>query len=163
MNIRRATIADAAAIAEIYNRYILNTTISFELTPVGVGEMQSRIMDKLEHYDWLVGEIGGEMVGYAYYGTFRPREAYHHTVESTIYIAQKLTGQGYGKLLYQSLIESAKTHGFREMVGIIALPNPTSVALHEGLGFKMVGVNKGVGYKLGRYIDVGIWQLSLIK
>ncbi len=161
MLIRQATIADAPAIINIYNGYITNTVISFEISPVTLEEMTTRMREKLDHYDWLVGEIDHEIAGYAYYGVFRPREAYHHTVESTIYLAQKMTGHGYGKALYKSLIQSAKEHGFREMVGIIALPNPSSVALHEALGFELVGVNKRVGYKFGQFIDVGIWQLSL--
>ncbi|MBN1536468.1 MAG: N-acetyltransferase [Anaerolineales bacterium] len=161
MNVRQAAITDAPAITRIYNWYILNTIISFEMTPLSIEEIQTRIQVKLEYYDWLVGETDHEIIGYAYYGAFRPREAYHHTVESTIYIAQKYTGQGYGKPLYEQLIESARKHGFREMVAIIALPNPVSVSLHQKLGFELVGVNKGVGYKMGRYIDVGMWQLSL--
>lgn len=161
MLIRPVTIADASAITEIYNWYVLNTIISFEVAAVSTDEMKIRIQEKLAHYDWLVGEIDNEIIGYAYYGAFRPRQAYYHSVESTIYIAQKWTGRGYGKVLYTSLIESAKAHGFREMVGIIALPNPASVALHEALGFKLVGVNKGVGLKFNSFIDVGIWQLSL--
>jgi len=163
MNIRPATITDASAITEIYNWYVSNTIISFELEPVSIEEMAARIQDKLEHYEWLVGEINNKIIGYAYYGAFRPREAYHHTVESTIYIAQKWAGQGYGKTLYKRLIKSAKNQGFREMIGIIALPNPDSITLHEKLGFKRVGVNKDVGRKFGRYIDVGIWQLSLAQ
>ncbi len=161
MLIRPATIADASTITAIYNWYVLNTIISFEVSAVSIDEMKVRIQEKLDHYDWLVGEIDQEIIGYAYYGAFRPRQAYHHTVESTIYVAQKWTGQGYGKALYQRLIESASEHGFREMVGIIALPNPSSIALHEKLEFKEVGVNKGIGYKFERFIDVGMWQLSL--
>jgi L-amino acid N-acyltransferase YncA len=161
MLIRQATIADAPAITAIYNWYITNTIITFEITAVSVEEISARIQDKLDYYDWLVGEIDGQMVSYAYYGAFRPREAYHHTVESSIYLDQKFTGQGYGKALYQQLIESAGAHGFREMVGVIALPNPSSIALHEKLGFVDAGVLKGVGYKFGRYIDVATWQLTI--
>jgi L-amino acid N-acyltransferase YncA len=161
MIIRQATIEDAHAITEIYNWYITNTVISFEITPVTLEEMTKRMKEKLEHYDWLVGEIDNEIVGYAYYGTFRPREAYHHSVEASIYLVQGCTGRGFGKALYESLIDSAKKHGFREMVGVITLPNPASIALHEALGFKLVGVNTNIGYKFGRYIDVGMWQLSL--
>lgn len=161
MDTRQATLADAAVIAEIYNWYVENTIISFEIAPVSVEEMSARIKEKLEYFDWLVGEIYGEIIGFACYGTFRPREAYRHTVESTIYIAQKWAGQGYGRKLYKQLIKSARSKGFREMVGVIALPNPQSIALHEKLGFKRVGVNKGVGCKFGYYIDVGMWQLSL--
>jgi len=160
MQIRRATTEDAARIAEIYNWYILNTTITFETEVVSPQEMTKRIQEKLTHHDWLVGEVNQEVIGYAYYGPFRTRAAYSHTVESTIYLSQESMGKGFGRILYAKLLESIKRHGFREVIGVIALPNPQSLALHRALGFTEVGVLKGVGYKFERYIDVGVWQLS---
>jgi L-amino acid N-acyltransferase YncA len=161
MNVRQATEADAGKIADIYNWYVLNTIISFETDPVSPGEMKKRVRGKLDKYDWIVGESDQGIVGYAYYGLFRERAAYHHTVESTIYLPRESMGKGFGKALYSHLIRSAKGRGFREMIGIIALPNPESIALHQKIGFEEVGVLRGVGYKLGRYIDVGLWQRSL--
>ncbi len=161
MNIRKAMEEDAEAIARIYNWYVLNTQISFETETVGNDEMARRILEKRLKYDWLVGEVDHEIVGYAYYGAFRERSAYRHTVESAIYIPLKSIGRGFGKALYSSLIDSAKKHGFLEMVGLISLPNPGSGALHRKMGFKEVGILNKVGYKFEKYIDVGIWQLSL--
>src|SRR5262245_4783642 len=105
--IRRATAEDAAALADIYNWYVLNTIVTFETEAVGPPEMGERIREKLLRYDWLVGEQDGEIVGYAYYGAFRARAAYGHTIESTIYLAPSSTGRGFGRTLYQRLMESA--------------------------------------------------------
>lgn len=161
MHIRQVTAADAAALAAIYNYYVQATIISFETEDVSVAEMQARIRDKLVKHDWLVGEVDGELVGYAYYGTFRPRRAYEHTVESTVYVEPSYVGQGYGRQLLGALITSAQAHGYRELIGIIALPNPASIHLHRRMGFQEVGILKQAGYKLGRYIDVAIWQKSV--
>ena len=163
MHMRRATAGDAERIAEIYNWYILNTIITFETNVVSPPEMTKRIQEKTIKHDWLVGEVHQEVIGYAYYGLFRPRAAYHHTVESTIYLAQKSMGQGFGRALYVQLLESARSRGFQEVVGVIALPNPQSIALHKAMGFEEVGVLKKVGYKFERCIDVGLWQLSVAQ
>jgi phosphinothricin acetyltransferase len=82
-------------------------------------------------------------------------------VESRIYLPLKNIGHGFGKVLYSNLIDSAKKHGFLEMIGYIALPNPGSIALHQKMGFHEVGVLKNVGYKFEKFLNVGIWQLSL--
>ncbi|MGE0682538.1 MAG: N-acetyltransferase family protein [Candidatus Binatia bacterium] len=161
MRIRRAMAEDAERLAEIYNWYILNTIITFETDVVSPQEMEKRLQEKITTHDWLVGEVNQELIGYAYYGSFRTRAAYNHTVESTIYLSQESLGKGFGRILYANLIESVKGCGFREVIGVIALPNPQSIALHQAMGFAEVGVLKGVGYKFERYIDVGIWQLSV--
>src|SRR5712692_6075748 len=153
MQIRRATVGDAERIAEIYNWYILNTIITFETDVVSPQKMKKRIQEKIIKYDWLVGELNQEVIGYAYYGPFRTRAAYNHTVESTIYLSQESMGKGFGRTLYAKLIESVKGHRFREVIGVIALPNLQSIALHRAMGFAEVGVLKRVGYKFGRDID----------
>ena len=119
------------------------------------------MQEKLTSYDWLVGERHGQVIGYAYYGTFRARPAYRHTVASTVYLARDAIGKGFGTPLYTALVESAVQHGVREVIGVIALPNAASIALRQKLGFREVGVLRGVGYKFDRYVDVGIWQRSL--
>jgi L-amino acid N-acyltransferase YncA len=165
LHIRRATENDAERIAEIYNWYILNAAVTFETAPVDAAEITRRIQEKLVKHDWLVGEVVGasnrHVVGYAYYGSFRPRGAYSHTVESTVYLAREHAGKGFGKALYSALIASVERKGFREVIGVIALPNPASIALHRNLGFQEVGVLRRVGLKFARYIDVGIWQLPV--
>ncbi|HEU4743395.1 MAG TPA: GNAT family N-acetyltransferase [Meiothermus sp.] len=161
LNIRTASEADAGRIAEIYNWYVLNTTVSFETEAVSPQEMEKRIQERLERYDWLVGESEGRIVGYAYYGSFRPRAAYNHTVEVTVYLEQASIGKGFGQALYRELIESAANRGFRELIGVIALPDRGSIALHRKMGFREIGVLEQVGHKFGQYIDVALWQKSI--
>lgn len=162
MHIRRATADDAERIAEIYNWYVLNTIITFETEVVSPQDMRQRIQDISHTHDWLVGEVDQTICGYAYYGAFRARAAYQHTVESTIYLAQESVGHGFGKALYPQLLESIRSHGFREVVGVIALPNPQSIALHRKVGFTEIGILMNVGYKFGQYIDVALWQMSVV-
>lgn len=164
LNVRRATPGDAAAIAAIYNGYVERTAISFETEPVTIEAMTRRIEDRLARYDWLVAEREGRegrLLGYAYYGQFRARAAYDHVVESTVYIAEDAVGQGVGRCLYGDLIDSARARGFREIIGVIALPNDASERLHARMGFARVGHLPRVGYKFDRYIDVSFWQCSL--
>jgi L-amino acid N-acyltransferase YncA len=161
MNIRKATESDASAIAEIYNYYVLNTIITFEIDPVSPDDMRKRIEGKIVKYDWIVGEANGKITGYAYYGPYRERAAYDQTVESTVYLAKEERGKGYGRQIYGRLIEMATERGYRQMIGVIALPNPESVKLHSQLGFVEAGILKKVGYKFGRYLDTGMWQKTL--
>jgi phosphinothricin acetyltransferase len=159
--IRRATPADAAAIADIYNWYVANTVITFELDPVSPAEMAKRIEGVLEKHDWLVHERDGDVLGYAYAGRFRERAAYRFITESTIYLKNGLQGQGLGKPLYRALIERILALGYTSLIGGIALPNDASVRLHESLGFDKVAHYRRVGFKFERWIDVGSWQLEV--
>lgn len=161
MNIRRARISDANAIVDIYNWYIVNTTITFETNPVSIEEMKLRIQKKLNQYDWLVAETDDILLGYAYYGSFRARTAYQHTVESTIYLSNEFKGKGIGISLYKELINSAKEKKFREMIAVIALPNPESVSFHKKMEFGEIGVMRKIGFKFNNYIDVLFLQKSL--
>ncbi|MGE5364887.1 MAG: N-acetyltransferase family protein [Bacteroidota bacterium] len=161
MIIRRAEISDAAAIAGIYNWYIANTIITFETEPVASEEMEARIIEKLKKHDWLVAEIANEIIGYAYYGAFRPRAAYGHTVEATIYLLPQYKGRGCGAQLYDELFRSAGERKFREVLAVIALPNPESIRFHEKAGFTHAGVMRNIGCKFSRYIDVAILQKSI--
>ena len=161
MLIRRAQARDAEILAEIYNGYILNTTITFEEEAITVQEMEKSISEKLLQYDWLIAEIEGKVIGYAYYGSFRARAAYKHTVESTVYLAKDFIKKGFGRELYSALIDSARNKGFREMIGVIAMPNPESIQLHSKLGFIDVGVMRKIGFKMKQYLDVAFMQKSL--
>jgi phosphinothricin acetyltransferase len=160
--LRQIHDADIAPVTAIYNDYIAHTAITFEVDPITATEMAQRVQHKLLHHDWLVVETAaGAIAGYGYYGAYHTRAAYHHTVEFSIYLAPSFQGQGYGTQLYQGLMASAQAKGFRELIGIIALPNPGSLALHRKLGFHEVGILTRVGYKFGQYIDVAIWQRAL--
>ncbi len=159
---REATVADASAICDIYNHYVLGSTITFEEAAVSVEVMRGRIADLAAHrYPWLVCEVEGQVVGYAYASAWRTRPAYRYSVESTIYLTEGQCGRGLGAALYSDLIARARGLGYHRMMGGIALPNEASVTLHERLGFRKVAHFNEVGWKFERWIDVGYWELRL--
>lgn len=163
LKIRLASLDDADAIAEIYKPYVLDTAISFETAAPSASEMRDRLKQTLEHFPWLVCEQENSILGYAYAGSFKSRCAYSWSVESTVYVRQDSHKKGIGKLLYQNLLLRLEAQGAVNIIGGIALPNAASVALHESLGFKQVAQFKDVGFKLGRWWDVGYWQLQFEK
>lgn len=110
---------------------------------------------------WLVLEEGNTITGYAYSGLWRTRSAYRHTVETTVYLAPDAVGGGRGTLLYTTLLGLLREQGLHTAMGVIALPNDASVALHEKLGFHRAGLFSEVGRKFDRWVDVGYWQLVL--
>lgn len=109
----------------------------------------------------MVAEDRGVVVGYAYASKWKARSAYRFAVESTVYLDPHYTGKGVGTKLYQELLKILRTKSLHVVIGGIAQPNPASVALHERLGFEKVAHFKEVGFKLGRRVDVGYWQLAL--
>jgi L-amino acid N-acyltransferase YncA len=159
--IRPATVADAAGIAAIYNPHVTGTVVTFEEEPVSVAETARRIVDISPRYPWLVCEAEGVIAGYAYASSWKSRSAYRFAVETTIYLAATHLGAGLGRRLYGALLDDLRAHGFHVALGCIALPNAASVALHERLGFAKVAEFPAVGWKLGRWVDVGYWQLRL--
>ncbi len=164
IDIRPATAADAARIAAIYNRYVAQTTISFEEQPVSEAEMAGRIRDVADAgLPWLVVVHQGELAGYAYATKWRARPAYRFSVESTVYLDDSACGRGWGALLYRQLIGQLRAGGIRTVIAGIAQPNARSVGLHERLGFRKVAHFPDVGYKFGGWVDVGYWQLSLAE
>lgn len=161
ITIRPATANDAAAICAIYNHYIENTVISFEESPLSCEQMAERIATVTAAYPWLAAVSDNRVVGYAYANRWKSRSAYRYCVESTIYLDPAAAGRGIGKVLYTELLDRLRRQGIRVVIGCIALPHPASVALHERLGFRQVSHFSRVGFKFGRWIDVGDWQLTL--
>lgn len=161
--IRSVTLDDAAAVTEIYKPYVLETSISFEVEPPDISEMKERISQNLNKFPWLIYEENNIVLGYAYAGAFKSRYAYSWSVESTVYVRQNFHKKGIGKKLYQCLLKKLNDQGIVNVVAGIALPNASSVALHESLGFEQVARFKEIGYKLGSWWDVGYWQLQLRK
>src|SRR5664279_750638 len=159
--IRSALATDAQAMADIYNPFILGTTITFEEEAVTPQEMASRIGIVLLALPWLVIEVQGTVAGYAYATPWKTRSAYRRTVESAIYVAPSQVGQGLGTRLYEALLGELQQLGVHAVLGGIALPNEASVALHERLGFEKVGQLQQVGWKLQRWVDVGYWEKQL--
>jgi len=156
-----ASNEDAGQMLDIDAPIMRNTAISFELEPPRVGEFKSRVAEYLEFAPWLLGESEGGVVGYAYAGRHRSREAYQWSVEVSVYVAENQHRRGVGRALYTSLVECLRLQGFFHAYAGITLPNPASVGLHKSLGFQPVGVYKDVGYKLGQWHTVGWWELIL--
>ncbi|WP_229426878.1 arsinothricin resistance N-acetyltransferase ArsN1 family B [Massilia atriviolacea] len=162
MNIRDASAADAADIVAIYNHYILTTTISFEEESVSADTMAGRIADiQGGGHPFLVLTEGDTLVGYAYATKWRARRAYRFAVESSVYLQPGNGGKGHGAALYTALLARLADDGFHMVIGGIAQPNPASVALHEKFGFRKVAHFSDSGFKFGRWIDVGYWELKL--
>jgi phosphinothricin acetyltransferase len=161
MMIRPVKIADAQGIREIYNYYIVNTAISFEEEPVSASEMESRIRTITAKYPWFVREEEGEILAYTYINTWRERAAYRYSAELSMYVQKGREGQGMGSALMARLLEAARQTEIRVLVSGITIPNERSIALHEKFGFRNAALFKGIGFKLGQWLDVGYWELEL--
>ena len=162
MKIRSATPDDDKAIAAIYAPIVRETAISFELEPPDAAEMHARIEKTLPVLPWLVSEdASGAVNGYVYASKHRERVAYQWSVDVTAYVRNDCRGQGIGRRLYTRLFEELVDLGYYQAFAGVALPNPASVALHESVGFKPLGVYEKVGFKFGAWRDVGWWQREL--
>jgi phosphinothricin acetyltransferase len=157
--IRVAGQADAAAIAAIYAPYVEDTRISFEEIAPGAAEIAMRMSNPL--YPWLVAEQEERIVGFANSSAFRARRAYRWSVEVGIYVAPDAKRGGIGRALFERLLDLLTSQGFVTAIGAIALPNEASVGFHEALGFVHTGIYRQVGFKLGEWADVGLWQRDL--
>lgn len=159
MNIRTATLEDAAQVAEIYNYYIKNTHQTFETEPLTAEEMHRRITEIVEKYPYLVAEEDGEVFGYAYATQFKLRQAYAYSAEVSIYVKNDAKQKGIGSQLYAKLFDELAESDVHAIVAGISIPNDASIRFHEKLGFLKVAHFREVGYKLGRWVDVGYWEL----
>lgn len=161
MIVRRARSGDAAAIARLYAPFVAETAISLEDEAPGVDEIAARMAGGGALHPWLVAEADGALLGYASASRFRPRLGYRFTVETSVYVDPARQRRGAGGALYGTLIELLIRQGFTQAIAAITLPNPASVALHEAFSFERCGVYSGVGWKLGRWWDVGLFQRPL--
>lgn len=159
--IRTARPDDGPALAAIYRPYVLDTAISFEDVPPTPTEMSQRITATLTTSPFLVFEEEGGVVGYAYAGPHRARPAYRWSVDVAVYAAQGAHGRGLGRALYTEMLDRLARQGFHAAFAGIALPNDKSVGLHEALGFRHLGTYREVGFKFGKWHDVGWWRRSL--
>jgi L-amino acid N-acyltransferase YncA len=162
IEIRAATAADAAAVAALYNVFVLGTTVTFEDEAVADDVMAGRIAGVTEAgLPWLVACEEGRLAAYAYAAPWNARAAYRSTVEVTAYVRADAAGRGLGTRLYEELFARLRALGTHAVVAVIALPNPGSVALHERFGLRRAGLFREVGRKFGRWVDVGYWQTVL--
>jgi phosphinothricin acetyltransferase len=149
---------DAQACAEIYATYVERSVATFEERSPTAGEMAVRIATA---HAWLVAEVGGVVVGYAYGSRHRERAAYRWAADVAVYLDAGHRGVGIGRALYEALIERLRGLGLWTLCAGITQPNPASNRLHEALGFVPVGIYRRIGWKAGAWHDVGWWQLDL--
>lgn len=164
LEIRPATADDISAITAIYGHWVETGTSSFELQAPDAAEMLSRFT-ALQEKDlpWLAATRDGTLVGYAYAGLYRPRPAYRFTLEDSIYLAPDAVGTGIGRPLLTALMDTCRTLGSRNLIGIVGDPqtNQGSVALHCALGFEPIGTARQIGFKFDRWLDVMTLQKVL--
>jgi len=162
--LRPSTPTDLPAITEIYAEAVRNGTGTFELDPApDQAEMARRRDDVLaKGLPWLVAEIDGQVLGYAYANHFRPRRAYRFCVENSIYLHPEARSRGLGRLLLTELMGRCEAAGARQMLAVIGdSQNIGSIALHAALGFEHTGVLKSAGWKFDRWLDVILMQRGL--
>jgi L-amino acid N-acyltransferase YncA len=159
--IRFATVDDAEAIRAIYGPYCESTCVSFEDVAPSIDQMRERIGRIGASYPWLVAEIDGRVGGYVYASRHHERAGYRWSVDVAVYLSSAFHRRGLGKTLYATLFAILREQGFFKAYAGVSLPNAASVGLHEHVGFEPVGIYRGAGYKFGRWVDVGWWQLGL--
>lgn len=159
--IRHVKPCDYPAITEIYNHYVTETDISFEVSPLTVEQMARRIEEIASTYPYFICEIDGKVTGYCYAHPWKTRAAYAATLESTIYLHPAYLRQGLGRMLMQVLICHCREEGYDNLIACITYGNEASCALHEALGFKKASHFRHVGRKLGRMLDVVDYQMEL--
>jgi L-amino acid N-acyltransferase YncA len=163
VSIRAAETRDNAAITRIYAHAVLHGTASFETEPPDEAEMARRQAAlRASSHPFLVAELVGTVVGYAYAGPYRARPAYRFTVEDSIYVAPDAQRRGVGRALLDRLLAEAEARGFRQMIAVIGDSAQTpSIALHQACGFRRVGIFEAVGFKFGRWLDSVLMQRQL--
>jgi phosphinothricin acetyltransferase len=159
--IRLATANDAAAIAAIYAPSCESNVVSFEYAAPPPEEIAARIRTVTPHWPWLVLDDEGIVAGYAYASRHRERAAYRWAVDTAVYVAEAYRRRGVGRALYTTLFDLLKAQGYFKACAGITFPNAASVGLHQAVGFTLVGVYRGIGYKKGAWHDVAWCEAAL--
>ena len=163
IRIRPSRDEDVEAITRIYAHHVLHGTGTFETEPPTAAEMAARRADVLgKNLPWLVAEVDGAVVGFAYGNWFKPRAAYRYSVEDSIYLAPGLAGKGLGRALLSEWLVRCEAAGIRKVMAIIGdSANAGSIGVHAALGFEPVGTVQSCGWKFGRWLDIVIMQKRL--
>ena len=162
MHVRPAALTDAEAIARIYNAEVTGSTANFDLVPRSLDQQRAWLIDRSGAHVVLVAESDdGAIAGFASLSPFRDRPAYATTVENSVYVDPAFRRRGIGDLLMEAIVETARSHGFHSVIARIADAQEASVELHRRAGFRIVGVEKEVGRKFNRWLDVTVMQLML--
>ena len=163
MIVRRATLDDAPAVAALYGHHVLHGAGTFEEVPPSPSDIAARMKAVLDRgFPWLVVEVEGRMVAYAYAGPYHHRSAYRFTAEDSVYVADEERGKGYGRAALAAVIDACEAMGLRQLVAVIGdSGNEGSIGLHRSFGFTACGALPAVGYKAGQWLDVVFMQLPL--
>jgi L-amino acid N-acyltransferase YncA len=160
--VRLAEVADAAAIRAIYNTEVTTATSTFDLVPRSLRDQEQWLAARSGAFAALVAvDQVDTVVGFASLSPYKERAAYRTTVEDSVYVAQGRQGEGIGRALLTRLIEIARTSGFHTVIARIEASGEASRALHARCGFELVGVEREVGRKFNRWLDVAVMQLLL--
>jgi phosphinothricin acetyltransferase len=162
VHLRAAVADDAQAILDIYNHEVLTSTATFDLTPRSLDQQRAWITDRSGAHAVIVAETStGEVAGFGALSAYRERAGYATTVEDSVYLAERFRGQGAGKLILTELVSLATQHGFHALMAKIVAGHESSIALHESIGFDIVGREREVGRKFGQWLDVVIMERLL--
>jgi phosphinothricin acetyltransferase len=161
LTIRLAEPADAEAIRTIYNVEVLDETSTFDLVPRSLADQEAWLADRSGAFSAIVAVDGPQVVGFAALSAYKPRAAYSTTVEDSVYVDRGRSGEGIGRLLLTSLLDAATASGFHAVMARIEAGGTASRALHARCGFELVGIEREVGRKFNRWLDVAVMQRLL--
>jgi phosphinothricin acetyltransferase len=161
VKLRPATNEDAEAIRSIYNVEVESSTVTFDLVPRTLAEQEQWLTRRSGAHAVLVAEDGGVVCGFGSLSPYKDRPAYSTTVEDSVYVHRDHQGVGVGRLLLEELVELATTHGFHAVIARIVAGHAASISLHARVGFEVVGHEKEIGRKFGRWLDVVTMQRLL--
>lgn len=161
MQLRPASPDDAEAIRQIYNVEVTTSTVTFDLVPRSLEDQLAWQASRSGAYAVVVAEVDGQVAGFGALSKWRDRPAYSTTVEDSVYVHRDHQGRGIGRALLTSLVETATAHGFHACMARIVGGHEASIALHRACGFEIVGVEREVGRKFNRWLDVAVMQKLL--
>jgi phosphinothricin acetyltransferase len=154
-------VSDAAAIRAIYNAEVAGSTVTFDMVPRTLAQQRRWVEQHQGAHPAVVAVDDDTLTGFGSLSVFRDRAAYAATVEDSVYVDERFRGRGVGRLLLEELLSLARKQGFHSVIARISDDNAASIALHRRCGFALVGVEKEVGRKFNRWIDVAVMQLLL--
>lgn len=161
MQVRLATPDDAEAVRQIYNHEVTTSTATFDLVPRSLEEQRHWLAARSGAHAVVVASIDGEVVGFGSLSPWRDRPAYATTVEDSVYVHREHQGRGVGKTVLSELVETAVRHGFHACLARIVGGHEASIALHRSCGFEVIGTEREVGRKFGRWLDVVLMERLL--
>jgi phosphinothricin acetyltransferase len=161
VEIRSATMADAATIRQIYNVEVETSTVTLDLVPRSLSQQRAYLAERAGTYAVLVAVEATTVVGFASLSPYRERPGYNATAEDSVYVHRDHQGKGVGRLLLAEVVAVAGKHGFHSVIARVAAGHKASRRLHESLGFTHIGTEREVGRKFGRWVDMDLLQRML--